>query len=444
MKKRILAILLVAVMVLAFTACGNGNGGADAGDDANGGDEAPAAAGDAIVIPVLGGTAEAIEAARELGDLDDPYWQFRYNARNAIIEALYPTPVEFVDWGWAETLDQQQRSLIAAGDIPDLVAGEIFMPTYANEGILYPLPQDIVDLVNPSFLIHDPDGVPVAVAHRATAFMLFYNRDLLEAAGFDSAPATWDEFREMSAAITEVGAGEFWGGGIPSFPHAGGALRATPFFRQLGTDFFQDGDVQLDDPRLMEVLEFIREMDAFLPPGLGNQADEGPLWDAFEQDQNIAFVINGTWQAGGAERNGINWGVAPLPLPAGGVVGNCLVAAVYMGVPRGASNPEVSFEVIRISLQEDLQKIWLEDTMPSPLNSIIENRSLWEHNPTLATAIESVAGGEITGLASFPTNDAQIWEIINNQVLARATIDKETPIEQIVEEALAQIRPLLE
>ena len=459
MKKRILATLLAAIMIFAFVACANdpapaapADGDNDvaeqpaddppANDDDDG--DAPAVAGDTIVIQTLGLCYERYEAASALGNLNYPYYRFRVEVGNAIREALYPTPVEFVDWGWAEALDQRQRSMIAAGDIPDVVVGEIFMPTYANEGILYPLPQDIVDAVNPSFMVFDNDGNAVAVAHRATAFMLFYNRDLLEAAGFSQAPTTWDEFREMSAAITELGAGEFWGGGIPSFPHAGGALRATPFFRQMGIDFFKDGDVQLDDPRLIEALEFIREMDAFLPPGLGNQADEGPLWNAFQEDQIIGFVINGTWQASGAERMGMNWGAAPLPIPVGGQEGNCLVAAVYVGVPRGARNPEASFEVIRISIAEEFQKIWMEDTMPSVRQSIIDNPSMWPDNPVLEVAFDAVSGGEVTGLASFPSNDAQIWEIINQQVLARATIDTGTSIQQIVDDALAQIRPLLD
>jgi multiple sugar transport system substrate-binding protein len=274
--------------------------------------------------------------------------------------------------------------------------------------------------------------------------MLFYNKDLMEAAGLDPEvpPTTWDEWQYMSDRITEAGNGEFWGGGIPSFPHAGGSLRATPFFRQNGTDFFKDGEVRLDDPRLHETLAFIREMNRNLPPGLGNAADEGPLWNAFEEDQIIGFVVNGSWQSTGAVRNEMNWGVATLPIPVGGTDGNCLVAAIYHAVPVGARHPEASFNLIRVALREELSAIWLEDTVPSPLNSIINDRSRYEDNPTLTAAMESVIGGDVTGLATFPQNDTQIWEIINTRVLARTTIS-EDPIETITADALAEINPLL-
>jgi len=398
-----------------------------------------------LVVPYLGLTDEQIELAESLDEMDTPYNRFMYGLRREAETAMAAqgAEVEFVDWGWAETLDAQQRSLIAAGDAPDIVVGEIFMPTYAAEDILLPLPQDIVDSVNPSFFVFNNNGEAVAVAARASVFSLFYNRDLLEEAGFDAPPTTWDEFQSMSEAITEAGDGDFFGGGVPSFPHAGGALRATPFFRQMGTDFIVDGELQLESQELIDTLYFIREMNRNLPLGLGNAASEDPMWNAFEVEQNIGFVINGTWQAGGAERNDMNWGVAPLPIPDGGVEGNCLVAAMYMAVPRDATHPELSFDIIRIALQESLSEIWLDDSVPSPRQDIIDDTTRWADNETLAVAIEAVSTGEVSGLATFPANDTQIWEIINTQVLARTTMT-EDPIATIVAEAAAQIETLID
>ncbi|MCL2217863.1 MAG: extracellular solute-binding protein, partial [Defluviitaleaceae bacterium] len=346
------------------------------------------------------------------------------------------------DWGWAETLDTAQRTRIAAGDVPHIVGGEVFMPVYAAEGILYPLPQDIVDSVVPSALLHDNNGVPVAViGGGGSVFMLFYNRDILEAAGFSNPPATWDEWRHQSRVITETVPGA-WGGGVPSFPHAGGALRATPFFRQLGVDFFQDGRVMLDDPRLHQSLEFIRYMDQFLPPGLGNSADEGPLWDAFEQDQIIAFVVNGTWQVGGAERNDMNWGVAPLPLPTGGQYGNCFVGVTFFGVPRGAPHPDISFDLIRVTLRPEVSAESFRNNRASPVRALHARTDLFGHSEALTVAMGAFYEGGFSGLVSFPRNSADIWDLINNQVLARTTMTND-PIPTITDDALRQVNMLL-
>ena len=137
--------------------------------------------------------------------------------------------VEYVDWGWAETLDEKQRALFAAGSAPDIVAGETFMPTYANEGILETLPDDIVQSVNPTFLLHDADGNAVGVAYKTSIFLMFYNKDLLSAAGLDpeNPPTTWEEWQQASAAITQSG-DDVWG--VDSSSSCRRALRATPFF----------------------------------------------------------------------------------------------------------------------------------------------------------------------------------------------------------------------
>ena len=102
-------------------------------------------------------------------------------------------------------MDQKQRAAITAGDPPSVVAGETFMPTYANSGILEPLPQDIVDAVNPSFLIKDKNGVPMAVAHKASIFMLFYNKKLLADAGLDPEAEikTWEDWQNAARTVTE-------------------------------------------------------------------------------------------------------------------------------------------------------------------------------------------------------------------------------------------------
>lgn len=451
--KKLISMVLALMLLLSLAACGT-NAPSDEGTPSDdngvstddGADKKDNAGGEKIKLSGtnLGYNDDQIAAAEAKEEGLSPYDEY-YIAVRRTIEKEYPNyEVEYLDWGWAETLDQKQRAAITAGDPPSVVSGETFMSTYANSGILEPLPQDIVDMVNPSFLIKDKNGVPMAVAHKASIFMLFYNKKLLADAGLDPEAEikTWEDWQNAARIVTEKGNGKVWGGGIPTFPHAGGALRAMPFFRQKGTDFGGGSKINLTDPKVIETLEFIREMNAYFPPGLGNNADEGPLWEAFEKTQNIAFAVNGSWQASGCERNNMDWGVAPLPLPEGGQIGNCMVGAVYVGVPKDAKNKEEAFNLIRAQLKEENLKIWLKDTVCVPLKSIIENESLYADNPTLKVAMKALRDGTYTGLTTFDKNDAQIWEIINTKVLARVTMTND-PIEQICAEAQKEIESLL-
>jgi len=374
---------------------------------------------------MLGANDTQIEAftAKELGP--SPSDQFYMRNREEGEKKFANVTWEWNDWGWAEALDQKQRASISAGTPPSNVAGEAFIPSYINAKILQEIPEWVLEDINESFIAKGSDGKAYCIAYKTSTFMLFYNKDLLSKAGLDpeKPPTTWDEWRDMSSKITEAGNGAFWGGGIPSFPHNGGALRATPFFRQLGTDFGGMDKINLDDPKVHQALQYIREMNAFLPAGLGNGIDEGPMWNAFsdkKDEQNIGFVVDGSWRESSALRNDLNVGIAPLPLPDGGVPGNCLVGTVYIGVPIGVSEQETNmfWDFYRNTcLSEESLKLFIGDNLVVPRQSMIDNASLYEGAGKAAarTAVSDLMSGTYTGQAAFVTNDGQIWEIINQR-----------------------------
>ena len=271
-------------------------------------------------------------------------------------------------------------------------------------------------------------------------------------AGLDpeTPPKTWSEWRRMSEQITRSGNGRYWGGGIPSFPHMGGSLRATPFFRQLGTDFGSDERVNLSDPKFQQALQFIRDMNANFPPGLANGMNEEPLWNAFQlaDQQIIGFVVDGTWNQAVSQDAGLDVGIAPLPLPdQGGQVGNCLVGTIYIGVPRGVPQEDANLfwkMYSEICLSEEHLQYVIEFNMCPPVQSMLLRQSRMT-DPAMYSGIigaQEILSGLIPPLADFTRNNGQVWEILDQQVLARATMTN-VPISQICSEAQARITPLL-
>lgn len=398
----------------------------------------------AVTAVGFGMTDEEYEAA--LADVPEDNYTLAKMLVNDWVTKINPNiDVDFQNWGWAEALDQKQRAAILSGVPPDIVHGEVFMPVYALHNILEPLPQDIVDKVHPNFLINDADGRPVAVSPSGAIFMLFYNRGLLREMGLPEDPVinTWEDWKELSDQITAKGGGDIWGGGIPTFPHMGGALRVAPFIRQMGMDFGGGSTPTLNTPEWKELLTYIREMNKNIPPGIGNNPDEGPHWTLWTNEQQIVFAVDGFWRIREAALNNVDAGAMNLPLPPGGVYANTLVGFNYHGVTRASQNKEEAFDVIRAILNPDSQlKIAQDVGRVVALRSILEDPATYAELPLLQAGLEAFLAHDIQGLPVWDKNDAQIWEIINTRVLARATMTND-PVDVILSEAQAEIERLL-
>ncbi len=97
-----------------------------------------------------------------------------------------------------------------------------------------------------------------------------------------------------------------------------------------------------------------------------------------------------------------------------------------------------------ICLSEEQLQYWINESCVVPLRSMIENDALYEGEGKagLRVAVDALRSGTYSGQAAFVKNDSQIWEIINQQVLARVTMTQD-PIDQICAQAQTQIEALL-
>jgi multiple sugar transport system substrate-binding protein len=94
------------------------------------------------------------------------------------------------------------------GTSPDIYnVYSIWVPQLASAGALEPPPAEIADFVNGSYTPGTVGAATVGgqlwgIPTELSVYALLYNKQLLSAAGFDGPPSTWDELKEMAAAIT--------------------------------------------------------------------------------------------------------------------------------------------------------------------------------------------------------------------------------------------------
>lgn len=127
-----------------------------------------------------------------------------------------PWVSEFAQKGYLEPLDER----LTADDRSDF--GNT-LDTETVDGTVYGLP----------FLVHN--------------LVLYYRPSLLKAAGFDSPPTTWEQYREIAKATTDASTG-VWGTMIPGNRDGEVATRIESYIQEAGGDIVDaDGKPAIDN-----------------------------------------------------------------------------------------------------------------------------------------------------------------------------------------------------
>jgi multiple sugar transport system substrate-binding protein len=104
------------------------------------------------------------------------------------------------------------------------------------------------------------DGKLMAVTWAPSPIIIYYNIDLLTAAGYDGPPETWAELFEAAAAIAALGEDDegntIYGMGISSQPVAGAGYFFLPYMWNAGGEYQDaDGNIIINSPENVAALE---------------------------------------------------------------------------------------------------------------------------------------------------------------------------------------------
>ena len=287
--KKIIALLLVVVMVLSLAACGK-----------------KAEAGKTTVTMI----------AAQYGNETANWWaefETKFEAANENIDLV----VDVVSWNDIYTV---VNTRIANGEQPDLLNIDGFAD-YQADGLLLPASEWVSEKTYakffPSFLDQSVvDGVVWAVPDLASARALYYNADILKAAGVE-VPTTWDELKAACEAIKAYDASIYpWG--VDMTTDEGQACFAYYAWNNGGDFTDAEGNWTLNSAANAEAVEFIVSM---VKEGLTNSdpttETRYDLQEMFAAGK-VAMMIGPNQISKYCEANGgINYGVASLPTNGG-------------------------------------------------------------------------------------------------------------------------------
>lgn len=253
---------------------------------------------------------------------------------------------------------------VRSGDAPDIAVVDIAnAQALVTEGLL----TDVTDRVNgldyadqlaPGAIdIASTEGKIFGVPHQLDLSLLYYNTDLFEQAGLDSAspPTNYDEILDAARKITALGNDTygFYFAGNCAGCNAYGTL---PWVWANGGDVLDESGTKatLDDPAVKTTFDLYQQMwDEGLIPASAKD-DNGATWVTSFQSNKIGMLSLGSFGIGlyGAE-GGPAFDVTPIVGEDGDTA--AFLGGDVAGISKGAKNAGTAWDFIEWSMSEDVQ-----------------------------------------------------------------------------------------
>ncbi|UCH27754.1 MAG: extracellular solute-binding protein [Trueperaceae bacterium] len=367
------------------------------------------------------------------------YWQYQFDARFDAMEQLIeqfnaenPDIVVRQETFPYDAYQQQVAASLPAGEGPDVV--QLFygwLPTWQRSGYVEPLPAEFFDAAE-----LDATFVPMAQAAKlggtyyglptaVRSLGLFYNKDLLSEAGYDSPPATWDEFIEIAKALTIKRGPRFeqigWGVAPQGQEHH--VIREV-LTRQFGTAPYSDDgtEVLYDSEAGIEAFAFytglITEHELgvidFVPGTSGYR-------EGFRSLQNIAMIFDGSFAIGATQNTAeFEWGVTELPVGPSGVKSN--FGSFWMNglTPNALADPaktEAAAKFLQYVTSPEAMELWLDVVGELPARQALIADPELAADPVFGPFIRSLEYAHATTFVDESAQRAVIMDAVNRVVL---------------------------
>lgn len=350
-------------------------------------------------------------------------------ARDAWIADYCPgAEVDIVVNPWDQYWDLL-RTASASGDLPDVfnVSQDRFFFYASNDALLDLQPywdEYGVDTELWGSGMVDPyrwgeEGDLYAGPVNWDTIVVFYNKDLFDAAGLDypTAEWTWDDFAAAAEALTDPD-NDVYGAAVYSeyqsgYPNWIAATGVTPIVEAGRTA------CTLTEPGSVEALTFLKGLyDAGYMPSVsimgGSSADDSfAYWLA----GRVAMVTNGPWKLPQAlEEATFNWDVVQLPRhPETGRSRSILHSVGYVAAAN-TENPDLAANFILYLVSDEGQRFFAEGGGVAPANPSPALQQIWidsfgETDVNIQAFVDATIDSQ--GVTVFD----EVWDTINTELV---------------------------
>lgn len=315
----------------------------------------------------------------------DPYPQHQEDSDwEAIVQSCAPEGTTIVRTSAPQTdLFNELTTAVREGTAPDIaVLDNPMMPEAVAAGLVAKAAEvgitaDGLDdnLMGPGIVDGELYGVPFG----SNALGLYYNKEVLDAAGVDAdSIKSWDDLNNALTAVVDNGDLGITFSGIAGEE---GVFQFLPWFWGSGATFEDVGSPEAISAGTL-VSDWIGDG---LAPRSAVTDNQSASWDLFLTGE-YGFAENGSWQVSSAAEAGFEVGVIPIPSAAGGVApvatgGEFAIAPVQKdNAEEHYANAKAVIECLTTgaTAAEATETIGYLSANPEVRAEQVENNPIWE------------------------------------------------------------------
>ncbi len=233
-------------------------------------------------------------------------------------------------------------------------------------------------------------SLPLVSGKWRSGSLLAYNQAILEENGLDRPPETFEELEQMSYDITRNGGGDYYGCAFrQSDAREVGFLQAAAGPSSIGEPSglgldLTTGQAGVSDASLVDLVELYRQLqtDKIVMPGWESWDGER-VFTEFAREK-IAFYAAAEWHVNEiANLNPeLNFGLAPLPVPAAGRQGYLGLRAAFSPIwamSAESARPDEAWLLMDFLVSEEFQRAYFET-----FRSFTAVESVWRDSADLS------------------------------------------------------------
>lgn len=298
------------------------------------------------------------------------------------------------------------------GKGPDVVFG---MPhdnngTFAQEGLMSPVPSGVVDTNNYAQNVIDAvtvNGTVYSVPVSVQAAALYYNKKLVP-----TAPTTWSQFVQDANAH-----GFMYDQANLYFDYALiGGFGGYVFKNTNGT--LNPKDIGLDNAGSVKAYQLMYNMDNqyhWMTPSVN-----GSIAKAQFLAGKVGMYVSGPWDTGDIQKAGIDYGLTPWPTLSNGQSATPFLGVITAFVNHKSQTQAADWSLVEALTNSTAQTDYFKDSQQIPASTSLQQSSTIQGNPAFqaftAAVKSAVPMPNIPQMQAVWTADTILQNIISGKV----------------------------